>query len=91
MPTLLLRARVASGEGSTEDAELVALLDGDLSSDEVLAGVVERLRRHDVVEETRQVAARWAREAVDQVAGLPEGPVRAALESFANALVDRAS
>ena len=91
MPTLLLRARVASGEGSTEDAELVALLDGDLSSDEVLAGVVERLRRHDVVEETRQVATRWAREAVDQVAGLPEGPVRAALESFANALVDRAS
>ena len=91
MPTLLLRARVASGEGSTDDAELVALLDGDLSSDEVLAGVVERLRRHDVVEETRQVATRWAREAVDQVAGLPEGPVRAALESFANALVDRAS
>lgn len=91
MPTLLLRARVASGEGTAADAELVARLDGDLSSDEALAEVVAELRGHDVVAQTREVATRWAHEAVEQIEGLPAGAVRDALVSFADALVDRAA
>ncbi|WP_050758381.1 polyprenyl synthetase family protein [Xylanimonas cellulosilytica] len=91
MPVLLLRQRLARGEGDADDAALVAALDGDLSSDAVLADVVERLRAHEVLTQTRELAARFAREAAAELAPLPHGPVREALESFATALTDRAS
>ncbi|MBD9698707.1 polyprenyl synthetase family protein [Flavimobilis sp. GY10621] len=90
MPTILLRRRVATGEGSAADAELVALLDSDLSDDAVLDDALERLRGHDVVEATRELAARWARDAVAEIAGLPAGRVKNTLVSFADAMVDRA-
>ncbi len=91
MPVLLLRQRVARGSGSDADRDLLAALDGDLSDDAVLAGVVERLRRHAVLGETRALAVRLAQDAAAELAPLPHGPVREALESFAMALVDRAS
>ncbi|QAY71791.1 polyprenyl synthetase family protein [Xylanimonas protaetiae] len=91
MPVLLLRRRVARGEASAADAALLAALDGDLTSDETLADVVGRLRAHDVLTETRELAARYAREAAAELAPLPEGPVREALEAFATALAHRAA
>lgn len=91
MPVLLLRQRVARGTASEDDVALLADLDGDLSSDEALAAVVDRLRAHEVLAETRALAARYAREAEAELAPLPEGPVKEALESFAIALVDRAA
>ncbi|MFE6969072.1 polyprenyl synthetase family protein [Isoptericola sp. NPDC057653] len=89
MPVLLLRQRVARGEGTDEDAALVARLDGDLSGDDALAAVVADLRAHEVLAETREAAARWAREAAAELGPLPAGPVREALADLATALADR--
>jgi heptaprenyl diphosphate synthase len=89
MPVLLLRARAAGPQGTAEDRALVALLDGDLSDDETLATALARLRRHPVVDETRQRAGALAREAVEELAGLPEGPVRNSFAALAAALVER--
>ncbi|MCL1869442.1 MAG: polyprenyl synthetase family protein [Promicromonosporaceae bacterium] len=91
MPVLLLRRAVAQGEAAPEDVALLAALDGDLTDDAELADVVGRLRAHAVLTETRELAARYAREAAAELAPLPHGPVREALESFAIALADRAS
>ncbi|WP_408003847.1 polyprenyl synthetase family protein [Puerhibacterium puerhi] len=91
MPVLLLRQRVARGTTQPGDEDLLALLDGDLSSDAVLADAVERLRAHDVLAETRGLAVRWAREAAAELDPLPEGPVKEALVRFATALADRAA
>lgn len=91
MPVLLLRRRVASGAGTPEDAALLAAIDADLTEDAALAEVVARLAAHPVVDETADLAREWADTAKDEVALLPEGEVRDALISFADALVARAA
>jgi len=91
MPVLLLRARAAQPGASQADLDLVAMLDGDLSDDASLAAAVAALRAHDVVRETRALAAAEGRAAVAELDALPEGPVRSALVDFADALVDRTS
>ena len=91
MPGLLLRARAASPDGTEADRALVGQLDGDLSDDAALAAVVATLRDHEVVAETRARAVALAHDAVRVLAPLPAGPVKDALVSFADALVDRAS
>ena len=91
MPVLLLRQRVAKGQGTADDVALLAALDGDLSDDDALAAVVEQLRRHEVLAETRALAIEYANRAVAELEPLPAGPVRSALESFAQVLADRAS
>jgi len=88
MPVLLLRRRVASG-GSAGDADLLAAIDGDLSSDEALASVVARLGGHPVVDETAALAAQWAARAKEAIALLPEGDVKGSLLDFADSLVAR--
>ncbi len=93
MPVLLLRERVAAGAGTdaerAADAALLALLDSDLSDDADLAGAVVALREHEVLAQTRERAQAWERRALDALAPLPQGPVRAALETFTHSLVDR--
>lgn len=97
MPVLLLRARVqaadpeAADEEAVRDRDLLARLDGDLSSDEALAEAVAALRAHPVLGETRERARQWAGEAITALDGLPSGAVKESLVSFAQALVDRAS
>ncbi|PJI94991.1 heptaprenyl diphosphate synthase [Luteimicrobium subarcticum] len=91
MPVLLLRRLVASGEAGPADVDLLALLDSDLSDDAVLAGAVAALREHRVVAQTRDLAVRWAHDAVAELAPLPAGHVKDALSTFADALSDRAS
>ncbi|GAB3159864.1 polyprenyl synthetase family protein [Myceligenerans halotolerans] len=81
----------AGGPATTAaDAALLADLEGDLSSDEALADVVRRLRDHEVLAETRRLARTWAQEAADELAPLPEGPVKDALTEFAAAVANRA-
>ncbi len=89
MPVLLLRERVASGAGTPADADLLALLDSDLSDDAALAVAVAALRGHEVLAATRERAQAWERRALDALAPLPDGAVRAALETFTHSLVDR--
>jgi heptaprenyl diphosphate synthase len=91
MPALLLRARAAGPDATQDDLRLVALLDGDLTADTDLAAAVAMLRTHPVVEETRSRAVALAQAAVRELDPLPAGPVKDALVSFADALVDRAS
>ncbi|WP_334169040.1 polyprenyl synthetase family protein [Timonella senegalensis] len=89
MPVLLLRQIVASPEGTPQDGELLAEIDSDLSSDEALASVVEKLRVHRVVDMTRQKSQDVARQAIAELDGLPDGSVKDALVKFAEVLVDR--
>lgn len=88
MPTLLVRRRAAqSPDARTE--ELLALLDGDLSSDEDLGRAVDMLRADPALEETRALAESTANEAVSILEELPAGPVRDALITFTSTLVAR--
>lgn len=91
MPVLLLRRRIADGAGDTSDEVLIRDLDGDLDDDAALASVVERLREHAVLAETRELAVGWANDAVAELADLPDGVVKHAMTAFALALADRAT
>lgn len=107
MPVLLLRARVATGTDAPEsyggertpldpsvveaDRALLALIDGDLTSNEALSDVVMRLSMHPVVDQTAELAHRWSADAIESIGNLPEGDVKNSLISFAEALVARAS
>jgi heptaprenyl diphosphate synthase len=86
LPVLLIRERA---ETDPSAVELLELIDGDLESDEALAEVVTRLRNHEVAELAYLEAKRWADEAVEALAPLPEGSVKKALTVFAAAVVDR--
>lgn len=90
MPVLLLRQHVASDTATDADRDLLAALDGDLSSDEALHSALERLRAHAVLSETRELAVQWARAASAELVPLPDGPVKESLEKFAQVLADRA-
>ena len=89
LPVLLLRRREAAGTIDEAGARILRELTSDLSSDEALASVVEQLRNHDVLEETRELARTWASDAIAALAPLPKGEAKTALEAFANLMVDR--
>ena len=86
MPVLLLRKQAETDSGA---AALLAEIDGDLSSDETLALVVEKLRNHEVTEQANQAARQWAAEAVAAVSVLPDGSIKNAFANFAEAVVER--
>ena len=88
LPVLLLRRHVAQ-TGDRASRELLDLLDGDLSGDEVLADVVLRLGEHPATAQARDEAVRWAREAVTVLDPLPPSPARDALRAYAEAVVAR--
>ena len=87
LPVLLLRKAAAAGDG--EAISLLELIDGGLEEDAKLQEALERLRKHEVAELAYLEAKRWADEAVEAIATLPEGSVKNALELFAQAVVDR--
>lgn len=91
MPVLLLRRLVESGDVEPSDIELLADIEGDLSDDAALDSVVARLRDHDVLAQTSDLARQWSARAVGAITGLPAGDVRDALVAFADALVARAA
>lgn len=87
LPVLLLRKAAASGDA--EAVSLLALIDGGLEDDARLQEALLRLRNHPAAEESYLEAKRWADDAVAAISSLPEGPVKNALELFAQAVVDR--
>ncbi|WP_105033061.1 polyprenyl synthetase family protein [Arthrobacter ruber] len=87
LPVILLRRAAAAGDRSA--ADVVALVDGDLSSDEALAEAVAAVRSHPQTQEAWAVAQQWADAAVAALAPLPDSVVKQALESFAQAVVSR--
>lgn len=90
MPTLLLRERAKDGSLDVTGKQILDYLDNkDLTEGDNLTTVVELLRKHEVVEETRALAHSWIESANTHLARLPEGEVHDALEAFGNAMVDR--
>ncbi len=87
LPVLLLRKAAAAGDVCA--AGVLALVDGDLSSDDALAEAVAALREHAVTAQSWAIARQWAEEAVASLDPVPEGVVKAALSGFARAVVDR--
>ena len=87
LPVLLLRK--AAAEGDVEAVSLLALIDGGLNDDARLQEALVRLRGHAVANLAYLEAKRWADEAVEAIAELPDGSVKNALEQFAQAVVDR--
>ena len=60
-------------------------------SKETIDAIVAELREHEATRATLAEAHRWAREAVDALAPLPEGSVKKALTRFAETVVERES
>ena len=89
MPVLLLQRRAAEGRLDAAGAAVLERLATDLESDATLGAVVQELRGHEVLEEARDLARRWAGDAVAELAPLPDGTVKEALTAFAGLMVDR--
>lgn len=87
LPVLLLRKAAAAGDQGATD--LLELIDGGLEEDSKLNEALVRLRNHPVAEQSFREAKRWADEAVDALAPLPDGSIKSALGSFAQAVVER--
>ena len=89
MPVLLLRARAAAGTLDDVGASILA----DLASDDetVRASTLGRLRHHEVLDEARMLAHRWATDAVAELDILPDSATKRALIAFADLVVDRLS
>lgn len=86
LPVLMARA-----SGDPADARLHELLDGDLTDDARHAEALDLLRKHAAMDEARAYVVGQAREAKSHLAALPEGPVRAALEAFADIVATRST
>ncbi len=87
LPVILLRRAAAAGDRSA--ADVLALVDGDLSSDEALAEAVAALRSHPQTKAAWAVAQQWADDAVAALEPLADSVVKQALTSFAQAVVSR--
>ncbi len=61
------------------------------ADEEDLSAAIAELREHDVTARTLDEAHRWAREAVEALAPLPDGPVKKALTRFADSIVERSN
>ncbi|SMX77105.1 heptaprenyl diphosphate synthase [Brevibacterium sp. Mu109] len=92
VPTLpVLYARRAAAAGDASAAEVVALLDADLTSDEALEAARSALAAHPVTDQARAEARRWSEDAITALAVLPAGDVRDGFEAFARQVVERTS
>ena len=95
LPLLYLR-RLAKTDSAAD--ELLRRIGRDVTSasygeaDEAdLSEAIAELRAHAVTEQTLAEAHRWAREAVEALAPLPDGQVKKALTRFAETIVERSN
>jgi heptaprenyl diphosphate synthase len=89
VPTLpVLLARTSQDPA---DARLLELLDGDLTDEALHGEALALLRAHPAMAAARDYVATEANEAKRLLGVLPEGPVRTALETFADVVADRPS
>ena len=87
VPTLpVMMAKVSD---RAEDARLLQLLDSDLSDDGLHAEALDLLRAHPAMRQARDYVVGRAQEAKSLLTALPHGPVREALESFADLVATR--
>jgi heptaprenyl diphosphate synthase len=89
VPTLpVLLARTSTDPA---DARLLELLAGDLTDDDRHAEALDLLRKHPAMAEARDYVVTRAQEAKALLAVLPAGPVREALEAFADIVATRST
>ncbi|MDI6909402.1 polyprenyl synthetase family protein [Nocardioides sp.] len=89
VPTLpVLMARASTDPA---DARLLELLDGDLADDDRHAEALRLLRAHPALGQARDYVSARAQEAKAHLAVVPPGPVRDALEAFADLVAVRSS
>ena len=88
---LTLPVLLALASTDPDDAPLRELLTGDLTDDEKHAEALDLLRKHPAMDEARAYVMARAREAKDLLSALDEGPVRTALESFADVVATRSA
>ncbi|MEO6510587.1 MAG: polyprenyl synthetase family protein [Nocardioides sp.] len=86
LPVLMAQAR-----SRPEDARLLELLAGDLTDDARHAEALGLLRAHPAMDDARAYVLGRAAEAKALLEALPDGPVRHALEGFADLVATRAS
>ena len=84
LPVLMLRA-----SKDPADDDILAMVDGDLTSDAVLADVLARLRAHPVMDRAKAEVERRADLARAHLAPLPDGDAKDALLKVCTDLVDR--
>lgn len=84
LPVLMLRKK-----NDPADAELLALIDGDLTDDATLAEVLKRLRAHPIMDEAKAEVERHAALARETLAPLPDGDAKTALFGICDELVRR--
>ncbi len=89
VPTLPVLMARASTDPS--DARLHELLAGDLTEDSTHAEALDLLRKHPAMDEARAYVLARATEAKALLEALPAGPVREALESFADIVATRSA
>ncbi|EMQ98999.1 heptaprenyl diphosphate synthase component II [Paeniglutamicibacter gangotriensis Lz1y] len=87
LPILLMRNAAAAGD--EDAARVLELVDGDLTSDEALGLAVAAVSGNDATNQAWDVARAWADDAIESLAPLPEGTVKASLTAFADAVVTR--
>jgi heptaprenyl diphosphate synthase len=86
LPVLLARAST-----DPADARLLELLGADLSDDARHAEALALLRRHPAMDQARSYVVDQASRAKALLGALPEGPVREALEAFADVIAVRSA
>ena len=86
LPVLMARA-----SDDPADARLLELLDTDLSDDARHAEALDLLRKHPAMDEARAYVVARAQEAKALLTALPPGPVRDALEAFADIVAVRST
>jgi heptaprenyl diphosphate synthase len=84
LPMLLARATAGP-----DDARLLELLDTDLTDDHLHAEALTLMRRHPAMDEARAYVVSRAADAKAMLAAVPPGPVRTALEEFADIVATR--
>lgn len=89
LPVLMLRRMARSGDASA--AEVLEIVDGDLTSDDELASAVAAIAGHPAVERSWAVAQEWVDQALAALESLPESTAKEALRAFARDMVHRAA
>ncbi len=89
VPTLPVLMAQATADPA--DARLLELLQSDLTEDDLLAETLSLLRPHPAMAQARDYVVAQASEAKALLVALPEGPVRSALEDFADLVAFRTS
>ena len=82
---------MAQASSDPDDARLLELLAGDLTDDDRHAEALDLLRKHSALAEARDYVVARAQEAKALLGVLPQGPVREALERFADIVATRSA